>query len=349
MVYGVHLKGAFDMELVVNNQDRPGRNEPCHCGSGQKYKKCCLNEDEKRASAIKNLDPVATRFEMEKMMGQIGRIMDSKNLSVEDMNKYFVGRTMDEIDDEYDSIESASPKEEAQELLYQARELSPGVKRLRLVKKALEIYPHLPDAYDILVEETASSPEEALILYEKAVQAGEADLGPEFIKENEGYFWGAIETRPYMRAKVYLAQVLWDLGREDEAISHYKDCLRLNPNDNQGVRDPLLAHLLIKNDLSGAEEIIKKYKNDAGAAHQYNKALFLFKKYGAESKKAAKQLSVAIEDNPFVPQYLIGKLKTPKEIPSSYSMGSKDEAVIYVSESLRAWKESSGALRWLVS
>jgi hypothetical protein len=30
---------------------RPGRNEPCHCGSGRKYKQCCLEKDEKAASA----------------------------------------------------------------------------------------------------------------------------------------------------------------------------------------------------------------------------------------------------------------------------------------------------------
>jgi len=24
-----------------------GRNEPCHCGSGSKYKKCCFDRDEK--------------------------------------------------------------------------------------------------------------------------------------------------------------------------------------------------------------------------------------------------------------------------------------------------------------
>jgi hypothetical protein len=25
---------------------RPGRNDPCHCGSGRKYKQCCLDKDE---------------------------------------------------------------------------------------------------------------------------------------------------------------------------------------------------------------------------------------------------------------------------------------------------------------
>jgi hypothetical protein len=28
----------------------PGRNEPCHCGSGIKYKKCCMAEDERKLS-----------------------------------------------------------------------------------------------------------------------------------------------------------------------------------------------------------------------------------------------------------------------------------------------------------
>ena len=28
---------------------RPGRNEPCRCGSGRKYKQCCLDKDEAKA------------------------------------------------------------------------------------------------------------------------------------------------------------------------------------------------------------------------------------------------------------------------------------------------------------
>ena len=29
---------------IVNENNKIGRNDPCHCGSGKKYKKCCLNE-----------------------------------------------------------------------------------------------------------------------------------------------------------------------------------------------------------------------------------------------------------------------------------------------------------------
>jgi hypothetical protein len=32
---------------------RPGRNEPCHCGSGLKYKRCCLEKDEKEQAAAR--------------------------------------------------------------------------------------------------------------------------------------------------------------------------------------------------------------------------------------------------------------------------------------------------------
>ncbi|MPZ21567.1 MAG: hypothetical protein GEV06_27300 [Luteitalea sp.] len=33
--------------------ERPGRNEPCHCGSGRKYKQCCLDRDEAEERAAR--------------------------------------------------------------------------------------------------------------------------------------------------------------------------------------------------------------------------------------------------------------------------------------------------------
>jgi len=32
---------------------RPGRNQACHCGSGRKYKHCCLEKDNAEASAAR--------------------------------------------------------------------------------------------------------------------------------------------------------------------------------------------------------------------------------------------------------------------------------------------------------
>ena len=30
-----------------------GRNDPCHCGSGKKYKQCCLGKDEEKSRAAR--------------------------------------------------------------------------------------------------------------------------------------------------------------------------------------------------------------------------------------------------------------------------------------------------------
>jgi hypothetical protein len=34
---------------------RPGRNEPCRCGSGRKYKKCHLPEDENKSGKLNSI------------------------------------------------------------------------------------------------------------------------------------------------------------------------------------------------------------------------------------------------------------------------------------------------------
>jgi len=51
----VKHQGAFDQSTssgticigrrARKNNPKPGRNELCHCGSGLKYKKCCLNKE----------------------------------------------------------------------------------------------------------------------------------------------------------------------------------------------------------------------------------------------------------------------------------------------------------------
>src|SRR5881227_1217510 len=39
--------------MTATTIGRPGRNEPCHCGSGRKYKQCCLEKDNAEASAAR--------------------------------------------------------------------------------------------------------------------------------------------------------------------------------------------------------------------------------------------------------------------------------------------------------
>lgn len=39
--------------MTAPTKARPGRNERCHCGSGRKYKQCCLEKDNAEASAAR--------------------------------------------------------------------------------------------------------------------------------------------------------------------------------------------------------------------------------------------------------------------------------------------------------
>lgn len=39
--------------MAEEGMKRPGRNEACHCGSGQKYKHCCLTKDEEAGRAMR--------------------------------------------------------------------------------------------------------------------------------------------------------------------------------------------------------------------------------------------------------------------------------------------------------
>ena len=49
-----------------------GRNEPCHCGSGKKYKQCCLSKDEaaERAARAKAAEKAEKAAEKEADKGE---------------------------------------------------------------------------------------------------------------------------------------------------------------------------------------------------------------------------------------------------------------------------------------
>jgi tetratricopeptide (TPR) repeat protein len=239
----------------------------------------------------------------------------------------------------------STPLEKAQDLAYQAVETT-GEKRAELARRALRISGDCADAYVILAEETAHSPEEAKELYERGVKAGERALGPEVFEEDVGHFWGILETRPYMRARQGLALCLWALGVEEEAIEHYREMLRLNPNDNQGIRDLLATALVEMARDEELGELLERYEDDAGATWAYTRALWRFRREGA-TEKANAILEDALEANPFVPLYVLGEKKLPNTAPPLMGLGKESEATHYFAEALTGWLRTPGAIEWL--
>ena len=235
--------------------------------------------------------------------------------------------------------------EKAQDVIYDGWDVDMP-DPVAVAKKALSISPDCADAYNLLAD-AAESLEQITELYRQGVAAGERALGKAF-KGYVGHFWGFLETRPYMRARAGLAQCLWELGKCDEAIAHYQDMLHLNPNDNQGIRDLLMACLLKTSRLEEAEALHKQYKDDCMATWAYSRALIDFRK-GGDSAKARKSLTKALETNKFVPAYLTGKKKLPTEMPEYYGFGDDNEAVLYAEGNIESWKMTPGALEWLAA
>jgi tetratricopeptide (TPR) repeat protein len=233
----------------------------------------------------------------------------------------------------------------AQDMAWDAMDAPTRRKRIALARQALAISPLCADAYVILASETAD-PEAALALYRRGVEVGTQALGEATFETNVGDFWGLLETRPYMRAREGLARSLWESGERDQAISHYQDMLRLNPNDNQGIRYSLIDALLELGRDREAGKLLRQYKDDASAAWAWSGALLSFRRNG-DAAVSRGALARAIDTNSDVPPYLLGSKKIPRTLPDYISLGGEDEAIAYVHGADSAWVAASGAKTWV--
>ena len=240
-----------------------------------------------------------------------------------------------------------SATDKAQNVMYQAWDQAEPRKRVALANKALTISPLCADAYVLLAEEKAKSAKEALEYYRKGVDAGSQALGTKAFNEYAGHFWGFLETRPYMRARAGLAGTLDALGDVEAAIGHYRDMLRLNSGDNQGIRYVLARCLMKTRDIGALRQLLKQFDDDGTGIWLYTRALVAFRDNGAGDKRAAELAEKACKANRHVPAALAGA-KTVKSSMNGYiTIGGEDEAAHYVDEWGFDWVTTPGAIAWL--
>ncbi|HEY5106672.1 MAG TPA: hypothetical protein VII73_07855 [Caulobacteraceae bacterium] len=245
------------------------------------------------------------------------------------------------------STRNSRAVDEAQEIMFDAWECDNPKRRVALARKALTVSPHCADAFVMLAGETARTPEDAAEIYAKGVAAGEKALGKAAFKEDVGMFWGLIETRPYMRARHGLAIAQWEAGRRENAVEGALEMLRLNPNDNQGIRYVLLNWLLQLGRDADAAALMKRYKNDGGTEWLWSAALAAFRVKGdCAASRAA--LTRAIGANGHVGAFLTGRKKLPRRLADFVAVRSADEAVAYVTEAAATWAATTGAREWVI-
>lgn len=197
---------------------------------------------------------------------------------------------------------------------------------------------------DYVIDE--DNPMETIEDYQRAIDLFRSTKGEEYFEENKGYFWGMLETRPFMMHLLEQAMLLWDAGQRDRAVSQLQYLLELNPNDNQGVRDVLMSRQLELDRLDEAQELLDIYDEEYSASWLFSKLLLSIKS-NQDKSIIEKLYEEAVEENEFVVPLLIGKKKIPKSLPSFYSFGDENEAIIYVDLAQRAWKKNKKAIKML--
>jgi len=286
----------------------------------------------------------ANKKKNEKDIGEFFLKMASKDFkSIEDMKSFLdqaIGKTVDEIFPEKRG--KKSKEEKAQDLIIEAFSLPPEKGR-KLVDKALKLDPNNPDAY-IYLAEVADDLEGAIKYYSLAVDAGKKYIGEDF-EALKGHFWMARETRPFMQAKAGLASCLYLINDFESAIQHFQEMIKLNPNDNQGVRYQLAICLVAHNKNEAYQNLLKEY-DDGTADWLYTKALYLFKQHGS-SLKSNRALKEAYDSNPHVCEFLAGVKLMPDHLPANVILGEESEAVSCLNESGKIWIETDGAIAWV--
>ncbi|MBI5536554.1 MAG: tetratricopeptide repeat protein [Deltaproteobacteria bacterium] len=128
----------------------------------------------------------------------------------------------------------------------------------RLYRQALKLDPFHADAHNhlgiMLLDRTKFADAERH--FQAAVEGGERGL----VREEGLVEWGCMENRPYLRGLANLALVYRDTERWSEALELHLRILKLNPNDNQGIRW-LVGEEYHR--LGNLERAIKAYENAA--------------------------------------------------------------------------------------
>ncbi len=237
---------------------------------------------------------------------------------------------------------SDTPFDRAENLCYAAIDTY-GRRRIQLARQALQEDPTHTEATLLLAESTFDA-KRKIELFGQAVKHGEAQCA-DLLESEVGHFWAISKTRPLIRAAYGLAWALAEDGRVDEAITQMLKILRLNQDDNLGVRYEIIPLLLSQNREKEAVEILNRY-SEATGSWLYLKAQVEFRREGPNGRAAQKAIAAAIRFNPHVLELLMAE--HPPTMSEHYTLGSPQEAAIVIEEQLDSWIETDGFVEWMI-
>lgn len=222
-----------------------------------------------------------------------------------------------------------TPFDEAYEILEEAQYTKNEKEAIKLAKKA---YKKSSDCFDAILFQCDL--EENVIKRMKLLNDGlefeKNRLTNEkyFDKENIGHFYGIFETRPYIGGLSIKAEYLLEEGKLRQAANICKEVLRLNENDNLGIRYLLMAIYATLEEEKSMLDLYKKYPEED---LEMLFPLFAIYYKSGNDKKALEYLKRIDKCNSNFVKYFNGTIKQSKKVSSGYySRGDSSEIFMYL-------------------
>jgi len=284
-------------------------------------------------------------------MREVEALLEGQELSSDEDRDAKLEQLMREgrLHEKADAWERDDPKWRAQELAYDAHEASDLVEALRLVHEALKLDPDCTEAQHLMVSLAPMDLDSRIRLMRETVDKAEHNMGESFIQENTGHFWGVLSTRPYMRAKRELAELLAAAGRLEDAIAVFEQMLELNPDDNLGTRFELLGLYLATNQPERASTLIARVPDEERrlATVAWARVLERWLAGGPDHAEAEAALERARKVNPFAERYVSGARPMPEESPPYFRPGDESDGQICALNLAPALERHREFRKWL--
>ncbi len=217
--------------------------------------------------------------------------------------------------------------DDAYDLLKQAQNAPSQKRAVELAKQAYEMCPDCFDAILILFELEKNCFKKWELL-NKGLEAEKNRLKEKGYFENDiGSFYGIFETRPYIRGLHTKAYELILEGKLTQAKEVCKEVLRLNTNDNMGVRYLLMSIYAMLEDEKNMLKLYKKYPEEG--LEMLFPLFSLYYKLG-DDEKAQEYLNRINQKNPHFIKLFKGTIKPSEDdIEGYYRIGDASEVIMY--------------------
>jgi len=159
--------------------------------------------------------------------------------------------------------------------------------------------------------------------------------------------WAVMDNRPVLRVVGFLADTMEAMDDDQTALEMREWLLRLNPNDNQGMRELVVNAYLQLDRNQDAIALSEHYPEDFDVSICYGHALALFRI--GDRKKADMRLDRAVRQSPRVADAIARtSMEPPKALqPGLVTCGGEDEAWFYREQARDLWLATPGAMGWL--